>query len=194
MYYIEFENKIVLADDNLKRLRTTLQCRPEYEGSEIKETERPLVQGDGEYIYADTPEYIAKQLDEAKQAKYNEANAGAKFFLESGNALFEFAEGKHIEATDGNIAKLTAYALAFVTGQLQPTDTVVWNTKEDETVELNQEQIVTIINGLGTVQALVWSVQFPQYVQAIETAETVEEVEAIEIIYTSEIPQEEIDV
>lgn len=194
MYYIEFENKIVLADDNLERLRITLQCRPEYEGVEIKETERPLVQGDGEYIYADTPEYIAKQLDEAKQAKYNEANTGAKFFLESGNALFEFAEGKHIEATDGNIAKLTAYALAFVTGQLQPTDTVVWNTKEDETVELNQEQIVTIINGLGTVQALVWSVQFPRYVQAIETAETVEEVEAIEIIYTSEIPQEETDV
>lgn len=140
------------------------------------------------------PNWEEEQLNNAKQAKYNEANSGAKTYLESGEALFEFEPNKHIEATDGNIAKLTAYALAFVTGQLQPTDTVVWNTKEDETVELNQEQIVTIINGLGTVQALVWSVQFPQYVQAIETAETVEEVEAIEIIYTSEIPQEETDV
>ena len=132
-----------------------------------------------------------EKLAQAKQAKYNEANGGAKVFLESGDALFEFEKGKHIEATDGNIAKLTAYALAFVTGQLQPTDTVVWNTKEDETVELSQEQIVTIINGLGTVQAFVWSVQFPAYVQAIEMAETVEEVETIEINYTSEIPQEE---
>lgn len=153
-----------------------------HNGYEIKETEFAL------QAWGYTEE---EKLQQAKQAKYNEANNGAKVYLESGNALFEFEEGKHIEATDGNIAKLTAYALAFVTGQLQPTDTVVWNTKEDETVELTQKQIVTIINGLGTVQALVWSVQFPQYVQAIETAETVEEVEAIEIIYTSENPQEE---
>lgn len=67
MYYIEFENKIVLADDNLERLRITLQCRPEYEGVEIKETERPLVQGDGEYIYADTPEYEEEQKQKERE-------------------------------------------------------------------------------------------------------------------------------
>ena len=136
--------------------------------------------------------YTDKELlASAKQGKYNEANNGAKTFLESGNALFEFEEGKHIEATDGNIAKLTAYALAYVTGQLQPTETVVWNTKEDETVELNAEQIGFIVKGLGFVQASVWSVQFPQYLQAIETAETVEEVNAINIEYYSEMPIEE---
>ena len=93
---------------------------------------------------------------------------------------------KHIEATDGNIAKMTAYALAYVTGQLQPEDTVVWNTKEDETVNLNQAQIVSILNGLGQVQAIVWSVKYPAYVQAIDEAETVEEVENIIIDYTEE--------
>ena len=156
-----------------------------------EETELEYVLEGDEYVQK-TPEWEEEQLNNAKQAKYNEANSGAKTYLESGEALFEFEPNKHIEATDGNIAKLTAYALAFVTGQLQPTDTVVWNTKEDETEELNQEQIVTIINGLGTVQALVWSVQFPAFVQAIESAETIEEVQAIEIVYTSEIPQEEI--
>ena len=164
-----------------------------YNIDRVVETEDVYVLDGDEYVPYNA-EYIARKLAEIKEAKYNEANNGAKFYLESGNALFEFEEGKHIEATDGNIAKLTAYALAFVTGQLQPTDKVVWNTKEDETVELSQEQIVTIINGLGTVQALVWSVQFPRYVQMIETAETIEEVEAIEIVYTSEIPQEGIDV
>ena len=138
--------------------------------------------------WGDTDNELLKQ---AKQSKYQEANNGAKAFLESGNALFEFEEGKHIEATDGNIAKLTAYALAYVTGQLQPEDTVVWNTKEDETVELTSEQIAFIVKGLGLVQASVWSVQFPQYIQAIETAETVEEVNAIEIQYYSELPIEE---
>ena len=123
-------------------------------------------------------------LESAKNAKYTEANTKAKSYLEDGSALYEFEEGKHIEATDGNIAKMTAYALAFVTGQLQPTDTVVWNTKEDETVELTQEQIAQILHGLGQVQARVWSVQFPAYVQAINEAETIEEVQAIVIDYS----------
>lgn len=151
-------------------------------GYEIRETQTEL------QAWGYTNEELLKQ---AKQAKYNEANNGAKAFLESGNALFEFESNKHIEATDGNIAKLTAYALAYVTGQLQPTETVVWNTKEDETVELNAEQIGVIVKGLGFVQASVWSVQFPQYLQAIETAETVEEVNAINIEYYSDIPEPE---
>lgn len=132
----------------------------------------------------------AQKLQEAKEAKYKEANDGAKYYIDN-EALFEFEEGKHIEATDGNIAKMTAYALAFVTGQLEPTDTVVWNTKEDETVELNQEQIGYIIAGLGQVQALVWAVKYPYFVQLIDAASTVEEVEAIVIDYTIEINTEE---
>lgn len=184
MYIAKNNDLIILAKDTREELEQALKFMVY---TSIEETEENYILYNGSYMTE------SEILPMVKQAKYNEANNGAKFFLESGNALFEFEEGKHIEATDGNIAKLTAYALAFVTGQLQPTDKVVWNTKEDETVELSQEQIVTIINGLGTVQALVWSVQFPAFVQAIETAETVEEVEAIEIIYTSEIPQEEVE-
>lgn len=129
------------------------------------------------------PDYDSEQLAKAKDFKYQEANTKANQYLQSGNALYEFEENKHIEATDGNIAKMTAYALAYVTGQLQPTDTVVWNTKEDETVELNQQQIVSILNGLGVVQATVWSVQYPSYLQQINDASTIDEVNAIVINY-----------
>ena len=122
-------------------------------------------------------------LREAKQNKYNEAVFKANEYIQSGNALYEFEEGKHIEATDGNIGKFTAYALAYVTGQLEPTDTVVWNTKEDETVELTQAQVQEILIGLGNVQANVWTVQYPAYITAINEATTVEEVEAIIIEY-----------
>jgi len=126
----------------------------------------------------------AEVLREAKERKYNEAVAKANNYIQSGNALYEFETGKHIEATDGNIGKFTAYALAYVTGQLQPTDTVVWNTKEDETVELTQEQVQAILIGLGQVQAVVWTVKYPAYITAINEATTVEEVEAIEINYS----------
>ena len=144
-------------------------------GYEIRETEIALE------AWGDTQEEL---LEQAKQSKYQEANLKANEFLQSGEALYEFEPDKHIEATDGNIAKMTAYALAYVTGQLQPEDTVVWNTKEDETVNLNQAQVGSILQGLGQVQAVVWSVQYPVYVSMIESATTVEEVEAIVIDYT----------
>ena len=133
-----------------------------------------------------------EKLKEAKQNKYNEANTGAKAFLENGNALYEFEEGKHVEATDGNIGKFTGFAVGYITGKLQPTDTVDWNTKEDETVFLTQEQVGDILDGLGKVQGYVWTVQFPAYVQAIQAAQTIEEVQAIRIRYKSS-PEEVIE-
>ena len=149
-------------------------------GYEIRETEEEL------QAWGYTDEEL---LATAKQNKYNEANNGAKEYLESGNALFELEEGKHIEATDGNIGKFTAFALAFVTGQLEPTDTVEWNTKEDENIQLNQNQVSIILFGLGAVQTNVWTNKFPAYLQAIEQAETVEEVNAIVIDYAQDIPE-----
>ena len=127
------------------------------------------------------PNYEQEKLIEIKTQKYIEAKEKAYTFLESGEALYEFEEGKHIEATDGNIGKFTAYALKFIAGSTTP---VVWCTKEDETVMLNQEQVDDILQGLGAVQAQVWTVKFTDFVQAINEAETIEEVEAIEIDYT----------
>ena len=107
--------------------------------------------------------------------------------MESGEALFEIEEGKHIEATDGNIAKLSAYALSFMTGVQSE---VYWNTKEDETISLNQEQLTQALIGLGEVQATVWNVKFPYYLKQLESAATVEEVNAINVDYSLPIPEE----
>ena len=140
---------------------------------------------DGQFIdLRETETYKAKKLAEAKEIKYNEAKSKAYYYLDSGEALYEFEEGKHVEATDGNIAKFTAYALGFASGSVTP---VAWCTKEDETVFLNQEQVVDILQGLGAVQAQVWTVKFINYVQQIEEASTIEEVKAINIDYSQEV-------
>lgn len=136
---------------------------------------------DGEKIIVD-PEYSEKKLSEAKTLKYAEAKEKAYIYLESGEALYEFTNGKHIEATDGNIGKFTAYALDFIAGSTTP---VVWCTKEDETVVLNAQQVTDILRGLGTVQAQVWTVKFTDYIDEINAAQTVEEVDAIEIDYAA---------
>lgn len=152
-------------------------------GYEIRETVTALE------AWGDTDK---EKLTIAKTNKYNEINNGAREYLESGNALFEIEEGKHIEATDGNIAKLSAYALSFMTGVQSE---VYWNTKEDETIALNQEQLTQALMGLGEVQATVWNVKFPYYLKQLESATTVEEVNAINVDYSVPVEiQEETEV
>lgn len=139
------------------------------------------------------PDYAAEQLAQARAAKYKEANEGARAYLESGEALYELEPGKNIEATDGNIGKLSAYALGFITGQLGAGDVVYWNTKEDETIALTQEQLGNALAGLGAVQAEVWNVKFPAYLARIEACTSADEVRSIVIDYSLpvELPEED---
>ena len=164
--YTEVQKRDFIMENNRKK------------GYEIRETENELQA----WYYTDE-----EQLNIAKTNKYNEINNGARIYLESGEALFEVAEGKHIEATDGNIAKLSAYALSFMTGVQSE---VYWNTKEDETIALNQEQLTQALMGLGEVQATVWNVKFPYYLKLLENATTVEEVSSITVDYSLPIPEE----
>ncbi|MBO7190578.1 MAG: hypothetical protein J6V32_00480 [Elusimicrobiaceae bacterium] len=57
IYYIEQEEKIVLFDTDRAKLENTLKFTPQYQGLEIKETERPIEN----FEWADTPEYITKK-------------------------------------------------------------------------------------------------------------------------------------
>ena len=156
---------------------------------------------EGDTVVDNTAAYEAEQLALAKEAKYKEANEGARAYLESGEALFavepygdtqvlSLGDGAvyHIEATDGNIGKLTAYALGFITGQLGAEDVVYWNTKEDETIALTQTKLSEVLMGLGQVQAQVWNAKFPAYLAQIEAATTAEAVRAIEIDYSQPAP------
>ena len=139
---------------------------------------------DGESIILN-PNYDVEQLAKAKEQKYTEANTKAFKYLESGNAVYEFEEGKSIEATDGNIAKL-GLALTKLILQQDYESTIEWNTKENENVQLNAGQLQVITDGLDAIQTKVWTVKFPRYNASIAQAETIEEVNAIEIDYSIE--------
>ena len=142
-----------------------------------------------EYVQG-SRKFVVEVGELAKQAKYQEANLKAFEYLESGEAVFTYAEGKSIEATDGNIAKLGLYLVKFLM-QEDYTSTIEWNTKENENVQLNAEQLSYITEGLGAIQSEVWTVKFPYYNTQIANAETIEEVEAIVIDYTQPVPNDE---
>jgi hypothetical protein len=163
------------------------QCRCLNEDVQNIEITEEVYNNLADYIYVNGEVVINPNLDEirlqeAKDNKYQEALIGAKAFIENG-AVYQFDENNSIEATDGNIGKMTAYALAFQTGTV---DKVYWTSKEDNVLELSAEDILTILTGLGTIQSEIWNVKFVTYKTAIEQATTVEEVEAIEINYEME--------
>ena len=147
-------------------------------GYEIKETETAL-----EAWGLDDQE----ELQQAKEEKYQEALLGAKDYIDN-EAAYQFDENNSIEATDGNIGKMTAYALGFQTGTIE---TVAWTSKEDNILILNAEDVLRILTGLGEIQSAIWNIEFVNYKNEIEQAATIEEVEAIEIDYTLPESEEE---
>ena len=63
MYYIEKNNKIVLFNENRKKIEDTMVFIPEYQDLEIKETDRPIV----DFEFADTEEYQKKEEQKEKE-------------------------------------------------------------------------------------------------------------------------------
>ncbi len=59
MFIVEKDNKIILADTIRERLESTLEFMPDCAGCEIVETDRPVAEIDGGFMFADTPEYVA---------------------------------------------------------------------------------------------------------------------------------------
>lgn len=122
-----------------------------------------------------------EELQQAKENKYNEALTGAKSFIDN-DACFQFDENNSIEATDGNIGKMTAYAVGFQSGIIE---TVTWTSKEDNVLILNADDVSRILTGLGGIQSDVWNRQFVNYKTRINNAKTIQAVEAIKIIYVN---------
>lgn len=149
----------------------------ESQAAKIEEDPLFYIIQDGELIV--NPDYAADKLQQAKQNKYNEALNGATDFINF-EALYQFDAVNHIEATDGNIAKFTAYALGFSAGTLEY---VYWTSKEDNVIQLDANDVQTILTGLGEIQSDVWNIQFVAYKTAIEAATSLQDIERIVIHY-----------
>ena len=196
-YYIEQNRKIVLFDTDKEKIQNTLMFIPDLQGSEIKETERPIVLSDdcSEFIWADTAEYLSEELAKAKELKTQEATDKAYSFEEkdalitvNATNLKTRASGTyHIEGNLTNNIKMSAYA-----STLDDTSVVPWNTKENVNILLNKTACDTLTSIMSQLNAKLWTVDFPTYLAQIDACETVDEVNAITIEYTS--PSDVVDI
>lgn len=141
---------------------------------------------DGQFTdITDTEEYKSEKLKEAKLRKTKEANMKAEEYIKSGKAIYELDNGKHIEATDENIAKIGLKSVSLLIAQ-DFDSTFLYNTVEYEPIEINALQGKEIAEKLGEVQDKVWNVKFQKYISDIENANTIDEVNKIVINYGEE--------
>ena len=125
------------------------------------------------------PDYDEQKLAQAKEDKLKEILIKANNFIAT-EATYRYDENNTIEATDGNIGKLTAFALGFQAGMFE---SVEWTSKEDNVLTLNADDCLRVLTGLGAIQSDVWNVQYISYKAQIEEATTIKEVEEIEVHY-----------
>lgn len=103
MFYIEQDNKIVLFDEDRQKLETTISFMPQYQGLEIKETDRPIEN----FEWADTPEYIAKKehqdlVNEVNtlEHQYNMYRWQREMILAEDSSASEYTKAKAQEIED----------------------------------------------------------------------------------------------
>ena len=103
-YYIEQDGKIVLHDTNKNRIETTLKFMPQYAGLEIKETERPIENGE----WADTDSYIAKKHLQDLQNQVNtlESETGLNRVLREIVTSSEITTSKYVQDKIAEIEEL----------------------------------------------------------------------------------------
>ena len=167
-----------ILDNETGLVQIGVGCPDEYY-QEIGMQKRNVEQSEKDYQWYLEGKCPHFTLEETKQIKYEEALIGAKEFIEN-QAVYQFDSINSIEATDGNIGKMNAYITGFQAGIYQE---VSWVSKEDNVLTLSQEDVTTILLGIGAVQTAIWSVKFIAYKNAINNAQTVEEVQQIVINY-----------
>lgn len=111
MYYILENDKIVLFDEDKEKLQQTLLFMPQYQGLPIKETDKNIVQFEGQFYFEDDEEYIEKSIKQRKDlflkdffkvegyGYYRKQPKGYQSAVESMNVLFNIANvSKGIQA------------------------------------------------------------------------------------------------
>ena len=132
-------------------------------------------------------EIVDYPIEVLKVEKSKEALNKANHYI-ANVALYEFEEGKHIEASTENVAKLTSFLLGLQQGIYKE---IVWVTKEDEEVLLNLEQVIAILQGIAQVQSEIWVLKYKGFINEINNAETADEIRAIVIDYTIDFTKED---
>ncbi len=178
-YYISKDNRIVLFDEDLQRLVNTLRFMPQYAGLEIFETDKEIIQRNGEFAFKEDiqPELFAeakaKRLEENKEAYEAALKAGVTYK----NALFDCDTLAAVRVM-GQMAAMQAMAISE-----EPT--IDWFDYDYQAVTLTVAEFLELA-GLITLNTRRIETLNCGFNTAILGAGSIEELEAINISYSAE--------
>lgn len=122
-YYIQDEEeKIVLFDTDLERITNTIAFMPQYQGLEILETEREIIELNNDFVFKDE---VEAELAEARKEEFLK-----QFFKIDGFGYFRKQPkgyGSAVESLN------TAFNIVTVIGNL-PTNTLTFYAEPDFTI------------------------------------------------------------
>ena len=122
MFYIQQDEKIVLFDTDLEKLNNTLTFMPQYADLEIQETEREIIDLNGEFVFKDE---VEAELAKAKKEEFLK-----QFFKIDGYGYFRKQPkgyGSAVESLN------TAFNIVTVLGNL-PANTLTFYAEPDFTI------------------------------------------------------------
>lgn len=178
-YYISKDNRIVLFDEDLQRLVNTLRFMPQYAGLEIFETDKEIIQRNGEFAFKEDiqselfAEAKAKRLEENKEAYEAALKAGVTYK----NALFDCDTLAAVRVM-GQMAAMQAMAISE-----EPT--IDWFDYDYQAVTLTVAEFLELA-GLITLNTRRIETLNCGFNTAILGAGSIEELEAINISYSAE--------
>ncbi len=180
-YYIEQNGKIILFDTDKQKIKDTLLFMPELQGLEIKETQRPITDS-ADYMYfvfADTPEYLSKALQKAKEEKLSEINLMKESAFKAG---FYF-NNVHFDCDDRAQIRLSAQLTIAKEG-----DTIVWLDYDYNPVSFSYEEFIQMCAAATNIVSAI-EFETSTLLAAVESAESIEELELLSINYTTTVMQ-----
>lgn len=176
-YYIEKDGNIVLYDNDKQQLLNTLPFFPQYEGIEIQETEREILNRNGVYVFAD--EVADVLFSEAKAAKLAQNKEAYEAALKSGvtykNTLFDCDTLAAV--------RIMGQMVATQSSAIAAEDTIDWFDYNYIPVTLTIPEFMELA-GLVTLNTRRIETLNCGYNTAIQAAQTTAELAAIEIDYT----------
>lgn len=123
MFYIQQDEKIVLFDENLERFQNTIAIMPQYQGLEIKETNRNIIELNNEFVFEDE---VKGELVQERENLFKK-----DFFNIEGYGWYRKIPKGYTSAVE---SINTAFNIVTVVGIL-PKGSLIFYTKPDFTDE-----------------------------------------------------------
>lgn len=126
-------------------------------------------------------DYDEKQIQAKKQELYKECTDKAIKFIDDDNT-FQADNGGYFTITDNERNKLQGYYI-----MLEEGETISWCDKKEQMLQLNKQDIKSIILKQQELQTDIWTTQYNNFYQQITDAKTLEELDKINIQYSVEV-------